>query len=380
MQMMLMPHELRDAVAGLSLVVPRRATLPALRLVQLRVRQGQAVLTATDLNSVLAYRCCPAQSPTEGAALVPLEELSRLAHGQGAEPVELTAEGDRLRLTKTVAGQPLSRQLITHPLAGWPALPPQPAVGAVDHAWLEHLRQAAPFASRDPAQPLLGGLYLDSQPAGDYLVATDGRRLSAFRTVSQPFRTGCIVPASPFLLWDKLAPTELQIGHTADQPGGWFRLVTPRWDYQVRTLAGTYPDWRQVLPQAAGAHVLTVSAADAALLAEALPTFAAHAAPQAGVSFHQQDGHVVVRGTGLSDQQAISLRLATSTLAPQHATLSVDRDYLREALAAGFRVFRFAGEQGPLYSRERRGGLHVLMPLRRSAAQPAPRGATQGGP
>lgn len=166
-----------------------------------------------------------------------------------------------------------------------------------------------------------------------------------------------------------------QVGHTAGQPDRWFRLVTPRWAYQVRTTAGTYPNWRQFIPPSAGAWVLTLSAPDVALLAAALPLFTDQELLPVGVTFHRQADTVMVSGAGDHAQPSTALRLTHSTLAPHGAHLSVDRTYLLEALAAGFRAFRCADEQGPLYSRDRQGGLHVLMPLRTPCtAQPPPQG------
>lgn len=368
-------HELRDALAGLSKVVPRRATLPVLQLVRLGARQGQTVLTATDLDNILEYRCGQAQIQAEGEALVPLDELNLLTNGKGEESVEISAEGNRLQITNTVAGQQLSRQVTTSPMDEWPALPPKPEVGTVDPALLGNMRKAASFASHDQSRPILNGLFFDCKPEGDYVVATDGRRMSAFNTINHPFRTGCIVPASKFLLWSKLAPTEMQVGHQEDKQSGWFRLVTPRWDYQVRTIAGTFPNWRQVIPAAEEAQALTISDADAIMLAKVLPTFAGHDTPNAGVTFHHQDGNVVVSGRGLSDKQATSLRL-TSKLEPQGAKISVDRNYLLDALSVGFRVFRFADDQSPVCSRDQKGGIHVLMPLRMAADDQPPKAET----
>ena len=375
MKITLPRHELRDALAGLSKVVPRKATLPVLQLVRLGARQGQTVLTATDLDNVLEYRCGQAQIQADGEALVPLDELNLLTNGKGEETVEISTEGNRLQITNTVAGQQIGRQVTTSPMDEWPALPPKPEVGAVDPALLGNMRKAAPFASHDQSRPILNGLFFDCKPDGDYVVATDGRRMSAFNTINHPFRTGCIVPASKFLLWSKLVPTEMQVGHKDDKQSGWFRLVTPRWDYQVRTIAGTFPNWRQVIPSAEETQALTISDADAAMLAKVLPTFAGHDTPNAGVTFHHQDGNVVVSGRGLSDKQATSLRL-TSTLEPQGAKISVDRSYLLDALSVGFRVFRFADDQSPVCSRDQKGGIHVLMPLRMAADGPAPKAET----
>ena len=366
-------HELRDAVAGLSKVVPRRATLPVLQQVRLGAHQGQAVFAATDLDNIIEYRCGQSQIQSEGDALVPLDELNVLTTGKNEERIEFVADGNSLKITNTVAGQQISRQLTTSPMDEWPAFPPKPEVGVVDPALLSNIRKAAPFASHDQSRPILNGLFFDCTPEGDYVVATDGRRMSAFNTINHPFRTGCIVPASKFLLWSKLAPTEMQVGHKDDKQSGWFRLVTPRWDYQVRTIPGTFPNWRQVVPSAEETQALTISDVDAQLLAKVLPTFAGYDAPNAPVMFHSQDGNVMLSGRGLNEKQATNLRLATSTFEKQGAKISVDRHYLLDALAVGFRTFRFTDDISPMCSRDQKGGIHVVMPLRMAADKPAPK-------
>ena len=373
-------HELRDAVTGLSKVVPRRATLPVLQLVRLGAHQGQTVLAATDLDNIIEYRCGQSQVQSEGDALVPLDELNVLTTGKNDETIEFAVDGNNLKITNTVAGQQISRQLTTSPLDEWPAFPAKPDVGAVDPALLSNIRKAAPFASHDQSRPILNGLFFDCTPEGDYVVATDGRRMSAFNTINHPFRTGCIVPASKFLLWSKLAPTEMQVGHKDDKQSGWFRLVTPRWDYQVRTIPGTFPNWRQVVPSVEETQALTISDVDAQLLAKVLPTFAGHDAPNAPVMFHHQDGNVMVSGRGFNEKQPTNLRLATSTLEQQGAKISVDRHYLLDALAVGFRTFRFTDDISPMCSRDQKGGVHVVMPLRMAADKPAPKPETPVAP
>jgi hypothetical protein len=107
-----------------------------------------------------------------------------------------------------------------------------------------------------------------------------------------------------------------------------------------------------------------------------LPTFAGHDTANAGVIFRNQNGSVVVCGRGRDDQQETSLRITSSTLERPDARICVARDYLLQALAAGFRTFHFVNDESPLYSRDQSGGIHVLMPLRLGEDHPAPTAET----
>ena len=363
MNLLIPRHELKAAIQGLSRVVSRKSTLPVLQHVRIAVEEGKASVSVTDLDSSLTYRFQDASCDGLGVMLVPFSELQPLTKGKDVDPVEIATTDDGLvTITNTVAGQSIARTITGLDPKEWPSLPAGVPVASVDTAFLTHIQRAASFVSTDETRYVLTGVYLDIGKDGDYLVATDGRRMTAINSPKLPIAESCIVPATKFITWNKLTG-DPSIGCAS----GWFRLVTDTWDYRARTIDGAYPNWRQVVPAESGKQRLEFSEESVTLLSSVLPTFAGHATFNATVTLSATAGKVTLRGCGENDPQPSTLELVGCTMTPG-ATISVSRWYLLDALAAGFRSFAFSDSASPLVAHDP-AGIHVLMP-QRTVAEP----------
>ena len=67
-------RELKEAVAGLSRIVPRRVTLPVLQTIRLAVDSGRTTMTGTDLDQVASYQFEEAKAEGDGAVLIDLQD------------------------------------------------------------------------------------------------------------------------------------------------------------------------------------------------------------------------------------------------------------------------------------------------------------------
>jgi hypothetical protein len=123
---------------------------------------------------------------------------------------------------------------------------------------------------------------------------------------------------------------------------------------------GTYPNYRQVIPAEAGEHVITFADEDADLLKQVLPTFPG----SEEITLVGQDERVTVYGRGPDHGQGSTLTLENSTYTGDRSFIGLNRHYVLDALAAGFREFAITDELCPVMSRDGNGGLHVLMPCR----------------
>ncbi len=367
------PHvELKQALAGLTRVVPKRATLPVLQMVRFAHEGGRITVAGTDLDQNLAYRFAQATAQGEGAFLVGLADLQLLAKGAEGDVGLKAVSVTDIEISHTLGGQPVSRRITTEDPKEWPLPAPKIDAGPVDPAFLANFRRVSTATSTDESRRVLMGVYLDIGQQGDYLVGCDGRRLCAVNTIKLPFKDSCVVPASKFMTWPKLEAGELLIGHGRPGDAGWFRLVTPQFDYHVRTIEGTYPTWRQVVPGEAGRHRLALSEEDAALLLKVLPTFAGHDAHNAGITLVAEQGKLLILGQGKDDKEPTRLDLTTSTSEGGDARTTVAREYLLDALTTGFRTFGFQDGESPLLAKDAQGGVHVLMPMR-SIHSPVPK-------
>lgn len=252
MKITLPRKELKEAVLGLARVVPRKATLSiVLQRVRLSVDESFIRMTATDLDQTLSYRFTEARAEGTGAVLLNLEDLSLLAKSPSRYPVVFRVISPTdVEVVSQVGDQPVTHHISAESVDEWPSAAPIVEVNPVDPAFLQAFRRAAACTSDDASRPVLGGVFLEVGKPGDTLVGTDGRRLTALTGVKLPLGESCVVPTSKFLTSGQLVASDLRIGSNRVNDVGWFRLVTPQWDYQARTIEGTYPNWRQVVPQA----------------------------------------------------------------------------------------------------------------------------------
>ena len=372
MKITLPRKELKEALLGLARVVPRKATLPVLQCVRLSVDEAFIRMTGTDLDQTLTYRFTEARAEGTGAVLLNLEDLQLLAKSPSREPVvfRVIAPTD-VEVVSQVGEQPVTHHISAESVDEWPSAAPIVEVNPVDSAFLPAFRRAAACTSDDASRPVLGGVFLEIGKPGDTLVGTDGRRLTALGGVMLPLGASCVVPTSKFLTSGQLVTSDLRIGSNRVNDVGWFRLVTPQWDYQARTIEGTYPNWRQVVPPSNGQHQITLHDEDAQVLLRALPTFPGREQRTPSITLVAEDGKLAVLGQGSDDKQPSRLDLTRSASKGGNTGITLDRRYFTDALESGFRAFAFANNQSPLLADDGRGGIHVLMPMR-TAYTPAP--------
>ena len=364
--------ELKEAVLGLSRVVPRKTTLSVLQRVRLSVDESGIRLTATDLDQTLGYRFTEARAGGTGAVLLNLEDLSLLAKSPSREPLVLRIVSPTdVEVVSVVGDQSVTHHLSTEPLDEWPSAVPAIEVNPVDPAFLPAFRRAAACTSDDASRPVLGGVFLEIGKPGDTLVGTDGRRMTAVTSVKLPLGESCVVPTSKFLTSGQLAASDLRIGGHRVNDVGWFRLVTPQWDYQVRTIEGAYPGWRQVIPASNGQYQITLHDEDAQVLLRALPTFPGREQRTPTITLVAEGGKLAILGQGSDDKQPSRLDLTRSSSQGGNTGITLDRRFFTDALESGFRAFACANNQSPLLADDGRGGIHVLMPMR-TAYTPAP--------
>lgn len=222
------PHvELKQALAGLTRVVPKRATLPVLQMVRFAHEGGRITVAGTDLDQNLTYRFASATAQGEGAFLVGLADLQLLAKGADGDVGLKAVSATDIEISHTLGGQPVSRRIATEDPKEWPLPAPKIDAGPVDPAFLANFRRVSTATSSDESRRVLMGVYLDIGKQGDYLVGCDGRRLCAVNTIKLPFKDSCVVPASKFMTWPKLETGELLIGHSRPGDAGWLGWSRP---------------------------------------------------------------------------------------------------------------------------------------------------------
>jgi hypothetical protein len=195
------------------------------------------------------------------------------------------------------------------------------------------------------------------------MVATDGRRLTTANSLTLPISRTVIVPRNKFLSWTRLAG-ESAVGVHRERP--LMRFVCGEWDTTVRLIEGTYPNWRQVVPDSnSTATRFSVADADAPLLLEALKTLPGNDQSSKPVTLMTGKPNPRIAAcdpdSGVWNYQMLS----QSSWDGDEPGITVNRDFLADALKAGFRTFDFQDDMSPLLARYQ-GNTHVLMPVRGS--------------
>jgi len=354
--------QIKEAVGGFNKIISGKCTLPVLGHVRIHANSRGATVTGTDLDQVAVYDFGNFEVHGEGDCIVPLSALKTLTKGNAKDTVEIEANApDSITIINHIGDHAMRQPVIGMELDEWPAINVEMPTREAD-GFISTYRRLLPFASRDETRYVLNGVHIDTTGKGDRphaLVATDGRRLAMFNSMKLPVDKPLIIPTSKFLASAKLSDS-MEIGVREDNGVTWFGLTSGPWRFAIKTVDGTYPNYRQVIPAQPGEHVVTFAEADVDVLKKVLPTFPGGDL----ITLVGSDGRVTLYGRGGSDADWTTLTLEASAYTGDRCFMGVDRRYLVDALGAGFREFAITDELCPLLSRDSSGGLHVLMPCR----------------
>jgi len=355
--------ELKEALTGLGKVMDRRSRLPVLGCVRFMNTPQGVSMTASNITQMATYTPTNATSNNEGEFFVCLEALKQFTKGHDREMVVFERKGESVTVSNPIAGQSIEVNLDTVDGEYFPMLPSDINVTPVDPLFLVNLRKAFTCASTDEYRAILNGAALDIKPEGDHIVGTDGRRLMSLNTITLPV-DACVIPTNKFLAWSSLGG-DIAIGTKKIEGTIWFALQNQQWNYRIKTLEGTFPTWRQVVPQEAGKHAFNLTDDVAQMLIKVLPRL--QLKPGNGISIRGKDGRVAVYG----ESETAGIELPNTVYQGEAAQITLDREFFIESLQAGFRRFSFDDEYSPLQAWDKTGGHFIVMPIR-SAPPPQP--------
>ena len=366
MKILIPRNELKDAMTGLAKIVSAKASLPILSHIRLDADRTVR-LTGTNLDATASYTIeGHAPLPTPMSAIIPLEVLLSLLKTTQGSTIEIEKTDDHsVTIGCSVGGQVISRRVSTPDLDDWPNLPEPSKTKPVESKLLEHIRQAIPFASTEDSRFVLKAVYLDVADKDCHkVVATDGRRMSAFNSVRLPLAESVIVPTSKFLAWNKLTG-EPSIG--TDKVHEVLTINVGPWTFVTRLVSGTFPNYQQVIPGGEGLCLLELSKEDTELLVKALPSLPHHGNSDDTVILRVEENaiRVYTREQATSGESAIKLESSVFTGKPM--SIGLNRHFLQDALRAGFCRFDLFDSISPIVgrlSKEDKHSVHVLMPMR----------------
>lgn len=243
---------LKHALDNAAQVADSKATIPALAAVLLQPAGSAVRVSATD-GDVSLEQAVEAEGENNAPALVPARQLREVVAGLGGAEVRLVSDGDVLR----VASGSYSCRLPTLPASEFPELP-DPADAEPIHLDPSVLSRVLPSASSEDVRANLCGVHVESADGTLYLIATDGHRLAVASFESATQVPAATLPSKGLRTALRLSgddPVSLAIGE---------RTATVRAEtatLTMRLVEGSYPNWRQVVPEA-GSVVVDCAASD----------------------------------------------------------------------------------------------------------------------
>jgi DNA polymerase III sliding clamp (beta) subunit (PCNA family) len=375
--------ELKTAVTGLSRIIPNRVTLPILGGVRFAADEnGTVTASATDLDQTAVYRFVNTTSVDVGTFVLPLTPLKELTKGDDRERVEFKTTDQQIQITNHVGGHAIRFAVNTLPAEEWPEplkpVPCKPAEG-----FLETYRRLLPFASTDQTRYALTNVFIDINGKGERPVcmfAVDGKRLCVWNSMAFDLKSSVPipVPSSRFLAWNGLTgKVEIGLreeitpkrGKNPEIRKAWFGVqVGSSWQYTTKVPEVSAPSYRNIIPDYTADQVqrCRFTDKDVDALRKILPTFPGHDSyNKTVVLVGGQDGRLTVCGR---DQDATADTVLTleggSSYEGKGGQIGMNREYLLDALKAGFRMFSYVDATTPLRGEDGRGGTYVLMPVR----------------
>lgn len=221
-----------------------KTSLPILQGLLCKAAGSELHVTGSD-TEITVRTAVEVDVKEEGAFVVPgrfmTDAIRRMPEGAvtiRSEDGEIELAGNGPRFTI----RPLS-------LEDYPDLPETDLTGAVDvdgELLVAAIGQVTMAASSDAARPILTGVLVESSEAGLRLVATDSYRLAVRDLPEVPLEGSGLVPARGLReLSRTVAAPQIQVALQERQAV----FASGRGSLSIRLIEGTFPNYRQLLPQ-----------------------------------------------------------------------------------------------------------------------------------
>ena len=235
MKLLTSQSDLSSLLKTVARAVSAKPSHPILSGVLLTATAGKLTATGYDLELGITSTI-EASVETPGSTVVPYRTLLELTSCMEAtEAISLAIDGTQLRLTSTSGAYSLA----VEDAADYPELP---AVAVSDdYTDLSALAAVLPAASSDAAKQVLTGVHMHAALGNLRMAATDGHRLSIVNIESTALFSA-IIPARCLALIKQPAAIAFDNQHVSLTFVDGTTIIS-------RTLAGTYPNVQQLIPE-----------------------------------------------------------------------------------------------------------------------------------
>lgn len=182
MRISLLSENINKNLPFISRAVSNRGQLPILLNFLLKARNGEFVISSTDLEIGIEGKI-PASVVEEGETTIPAKAFLELLANMQAGKIDIYTKDSTL----LIEGQKVKAQVQTQEASDFPRLYDEKGEKEMDvkkEIVEKEFKKVIFAASQEVSRPALSGLLIKNSEGGRVLVATDGYRLS-LKTISQ---------------------------------------------------------------------------------------------------------------------------------------------------------------------------------------------------
>ena len=343
--------ELKPAIAGLAKIIDPKNPLEALRSVKVEGGENGLEIVGTDSETFARFKT--GQVGIVHPFLVPFVKLQELIRRLPSHALVHLKQGMIECDLGTGRIEEVFEPIDLMQFPEEPALEQSPV--GLPESFPERFREALGCASKDTTRPVLNGVFLDvGESTGHYLVATDGRHLFSANSFKLPVPMSVVLPSLRILGWSSLGD---QWALALEKNGRHFRLQAGPWTISSKTVEGSFPNWKQVIPKT---PETVLSLPENHSFKETVKRFPEGTDRDKGILLVSERGVVSLRDpSGKS-----SSSLPGAKVAGPDISICVNRDYLTKALDYGLTTIGLTDPTSALHFRSE-GRQMVIMPIRR---------------
>ena len=220
-----------------------KTALPTLQGVRCQAEGGQLEITGSD-TEVTIRTSAKVEVMEEGAFLVPGRLMTDAIRKMPEGAVTIRSQEGAIELSGN--GPTFTIRLLS--LEDYPKLPEPDVTGAIEldgNLLVEALSQVLVAASNDASRPILTGVLIENYEEGLRLVATDSYRLAIRNLPGLQVEDAALIPARGLKELARTVAAEQVRVAIRDRE---VVVASERGSLSVRRIEGTFPNYRQLLP------------------------------------------------------------------------------------------------------------------------------------
>lgn len=365
MELSVTQENLAKALSNVGRVASSKAGLPILSNILLRTDGNRLLVAATNLEIASTWHV-GAKIVTPGAITIPARLVTEFVSSLPKGTVELKADENRLSVTSGNFSSVINGVIADE----FPELPTIDESSSTNYSLATNefklaVTQTIITSSNDSTRPVLTGVYWHSFEGYIYLAATDGYRLAERRLVETSSEVAAIVPTSTLQEVLRVLSDDAPIVDVLfDEMQVRFRVGES--EITSRLIDGSYPDYRQLIPETSETEV-TIKAAEFTRITKIAGLFARESGGSVTLTASKEKGELSLHSIASELGENTSSATATVT---DDGQVTLNSRYLSEALSVtpGDEViFRFSGKLAPcvlMAKSETADYKHIIMPLK----------------